>query len=409
MRYVLILSILCSSWLAKAQSLDDYFMIAVANNPGLQSKYKEFESVMQKISQVKTLPYPTFSISALGQMTQTRTGQQMAIISLSQMFPWFGTLKAQGDMSTLIAEAKYQEYLATRNQLYYQVSAAYYPLHELNKWIIIEQENIQILETYKSIATIKFQNGMSSMVDVLRVDIMLKEANTNLSILKQKKGPLETRFNLLLNRTKTAAIILSDSLELPQIAINYRKDSMLVSNPLLSELDLKIKASEANEKVAIKQGMPNLGVGFQYISVAPRKDANVPQNGQDAYMPMFSMSLPIYRGKYKASKKEAQLMRESYTLMKQDLGNQLISSYELSIFEIQKQSDLIRLYDEQILESAQTLNLLFSAYSNSGKEFEEVLRMQQQILKYQKMKATAMVEYLIALAELDYITAKSKL
>jgi hypothetical protein len=34
--------------------------------------------------------------------------------------------------------------------------------------------------------------------------------------------------------------------------------------------------------------------------------------------------------------------------------------------------------------------------------------MQQQILKYQKMKASALTEYHIALAELDYITAKSK-
>ena len=77
-------------------------------------------------------------------------------------------------------------------------------------------------------------------------------------------------------------------------------------------------------------------------------------------------------------------------------------------FEIQKQVELIQLYEEQIQESRQSLNLLFSAYSTSGKDFEEVLRMQQQILKYQKMKATALSEYHIALAELDYITAKSK-
>jgi outer membrane protein TolC len=77
-------------------------------------------------------------------------------------------------------------------------------------------------------------------------------------------------------------------------------------------------------------------------------------------------------------------------------------------FDIQKQIELIQLYEEQIQESRQSLNLLFSAYSNSGKDFEEVLRMQQQILKYQKMKATALSEYHIALANLDYITAKTK-
>jgi outer membrane protein TolC len=135
---------------------------------------------------------------------------------------------------------------------------------------------------------------------------------------------------------------------------------------------------------------------------------SVPDNGKDAFMPMVSVSLPIFRGKYKAAQKEAQLMQESYSLQREEAANRLISSYDMIWFEIQKQIELIQLYEEQIQESRQSLNLLFSAYSTSGKDFEEVLRMQQQILKYQKMKATALSEYHIALAELDYITAKSK-
>jgi hypothetical protein len=75
-------------------------------------------------------------------------------------------------------------------------------------------------------------------------------------------------------------------------------------------------------------------------------------------------------------------------------------------FEVQQQRELILLYDQQTKESNQSLNLLFSAYSNSGKDFEEVLRMQQQLLEYEKMKATAEVAYHTALAKLNYITAK---
>ncbi len=407
MRYLLIISLLLSCLVAKTQSLDDYYKIAAENNPGLKSRYKEFEASLQKIPQVKTLPDPTLSVSAFGQMTQTRVGQQMARFSLSQMFPWFGTLKAQGDMMALMAEAKYQEFLDVRNQLYYQVSAAYYPLYELHEWIDIEKENIQILESYKSIANIKFQNGKGTMVDVLRVDLMLKDATTSLNILNQKKKPFETRFNNLLNRNETEPIVISDTLVIPEIVADYRRDSLLVNNPLLTEMDLKIKASEASEKVAIKQGMPMLGVGFEYIIVAPRTDANVPQNGQDAYMPMLTMSLPIFRSKYRAAQREAQLMRESFGLKKQDLENRLTSNYEMTLFELRKQNDLIQLYNDQILESQQSLNLLFTAYGNSGKDFEEVLRMQQQLLQYRKMKAAALTEIHIALTEIDYITAKT--
>lgn len=396
------------STLTNAQSLDDYFKLAAENNPGLQAKYKSFEAAMQKVTQVSSLPDPNLSFGYFVSPVETRVGPQRARFSLTQMFPWFGTLKAQENAATLMAEAKYQEFLDARNKLYYQVSASYYPLYELQKLISIEEENQRILSSYKEIATIQFQNDKGSMVDVLRVDIMLKDATTNLSILEQKQKPLVTRFNKLLNRSDDDNIVVRDSLFTFSLPANYRKDSLLASNPILDELELKIEASKASEQAAIKQGLPKLGVGLDYVIVGQRTDMSVPDNGKDAFMPMVSVSLPIFRGKYKAAQKEAQLMQESYSLQREEATNRLTSSYDMIWFEIQKQVELIQLYEEQIQESGQSLNLLFSAYSNSGKDFEEVLRMQQQILKYQKMKATALSEYHIALAELDYITAKSK-
>lgn len=406
---------LLASITLNAQTLDDHFKIAAEYNPGLQAKYKSFEAAMQRVTQVSSLPDPNLSFGYFISPVETRVGPQRARFSLTQMFPWFGSLKAQEDAATLLAEAKYQEFLDARNRLYYQVSASYYPLYELEKLISIEEENQRILSSYKDIATVQFQNNKGSMVDVLRVDIMLKDATTNLSILNQKKKPLETRFNKILNRDESEPIVVRDSLFVIEMMGGYRRDSLLISNPLLEELDLKVKASEAQEQAAIKQGLPKFGVGLDYVIVGERTDLLTGQagmdlegNGKDAIMPMVTLSLPIYRGKYKASQKEAQLMQESFVLQKEEVSNRLVSSYDMIWFEIQKQAELITLYDEQIQESKQSLHLLFSAYSNSGRDFEEVLRMQQQILKYQKMKVTALAVYHTAIAELDYITAKSK-
>ena len=171
------------------------------------------------------------------------------------------------------------------------------------------------------------------------------------------------------------------------------------------------RASEATKRIALKQGLPQLGIGFQYIIVAPRTDpgqasANVPQNGQDAFMPMVSVSLPIFRSKYKAAQQEADLMQASFELQKAELANSLSSAYEMTWFEIQRQTELLQLYDQQMTTSQQSLNLLLSAYSNSGNDFEEVLEMQQQLLKYKKLTATALTAYHTALAELDYISGR---
>ncbi|GAB3343227.1 hypothetical protein GCM10027429_33540 [Marivirga atlantica] len=398
--------------LSQAQTLDDYFKIAAENNPGLQAKYREFEAAIQKVEQVNTLPDPNFSFGYFISPVETRVGPQKARFSLTQMFPWFGTLRAQGNAAALMAEAKYQAFLDARNRLYYQVAAAYYPLYELNQWKEIERENIEILESYKTIANKKFENGAGTMVDVLRVDIMLKDATTNLSILNDKEAPLLTRFNKLLNREENALVIVEDSLVVQALPDNFRKDSLLAKNPVLEELDLKIASSEVSEEVAYKQGLPKFGLGLDYVLVGDRtdlaSDMAAPQdNGKNALMPMVSVSIPIFRSKYKAAVKEAQLMQESYALQKEDFANTLTSSYEMAWFEIQQQQELLKLYDQQIQETNQALNLLFTAYGNSGNEFEEVLRMQQQLLKYEKMKATAETQYQIALAKLNYLTAKT--
>ncbi|WP_456459136.1 TolC family protein [Reichenbachiella sp.] len=404
---ILLLTILaCSFYELKAQSLEDYFKLASENNPGLQARYKDFEAALQKIPQASTLPDPTFSFGYFISPVETRVGPQRARFSLTQMFPWFGTLRSKGDAAALLADAKYEAFLDARNQLYYQVAASYYPLYELERWTVLEQENIEILESYKTISTKQFENGNGAMVDVLRVDIMLKDASTNLQILKEKRKPLLAAFNALLNRNENEEAAINDTLAIETLLDDYRRDSLLLDNPILKQIELKLKASEEMERVAIKQGLPKFGVGLDYAIVGNRSGVELPDNGQDILMPMVSMSIPIFRKKYNAAIKEAQLSQESYQLQREDYTNRLIANYESTAFELDRERQLIELYDQQIEESQQALNLLYTAYSNSGKEFEEVLRMQQQLLKYEKMKATAITNYHTALAKLDYITAK---
>jgi len=404
---ILFISLFVAGFAANAQTLEDYFQVAAENNPGLQAQYKDFEAALQKVPQVSSLPDPTFSFGYFISPVETRVGPQRAKFSLSQMFPWFGTLEAQSDAASLMADAKYQAFLDARNRLYYSVSEAYYPLIELNHLKAIEQENIEILQSYKTIANSKFKNGVSPMTDVLRVDIMLKDAQTNLGILNKKEKPLLVTFNNLLNREENETVLVQDSLVVESLPENFRRDSLLTNNPMLDAIDLKQQASEKSELAARRQGLPKLGVGLDYAIVGKRTDMEVDDNGKNVFMPMVSASIPIFRKKYRATEKEAQLMQEKYSFQKEETINSLISGYESVWFQLQQQKDLIDLYDEQILESNQTLNLLFSAYGNSGKDFEEVLRMQQQLLKYEKMKAMAETQYQTALAKLNYITAKT--
>jgi len=245
------------------------------------------------------------------------------------------------------------------------------------------------------------------MVDVLRVDIMLKDAETRLQILNDKEKSLLSTFNNLLNRSENAPVVVADSLSIQELPVAVSKDSLLNRNPVLTELDLKIKASEASEVVAQKQGLPNVGVGLDYVIVGEPSGMTSADNGKDVLMPMVSVSIPLFRKKNKAAEREARLMQESFSLQKENRLNILVSEFDRAKFELQQQRQLVQLYETQIGTTRQSLNLLFTAYGNSGREFEEVLRMQQQLLQYEKSKATALTEFQVALAKINYLTAKT--
>jgi outer membrane protein, heavy metal efflux system len=389
-----------------AQSLEDYLKIAEENNPGLRSSYATYEASLEKIPQVNSLEDPTMSAGYFVSPIESRLGPQNAKLSVNQMFPWWGTLEAKEEVAGSFAKSKYQDYLDKKNALFFEVKKAYYPIFEINNQLMWQRELLEILKTYKVFATTKFSNGTGTMVDVIRVDIIIDDVEIDIELLNDELLPLEVTFNKLLNRADNISVVVENNIKINNVEELYRKDDLLVNNPILRSIDFEFNAAQAKEKVAQKIGMPKIGLGIDYAFLGQRTDADPAGNGRDVVMPKLTFTLPIYRDRINASVKEAQLMQKSLDLRKQDVENNLLSSYQQSWFALVDARKKDLLYDNQIIQTEQAIDLLYSAYSNSGEEFDEVLRTQLKLLKYKISKATAIKKFYIALAKLDYLTAK---
>src|SRR5690554_525074 len=279
---------------------EEYLRMAVENNPGLKASYLEFEAAIQQIPQARGLPDPSLMVAYTVWPSELMPGMAKASVSLSQMFPWFGTLKARGDEAALNAEARFEAFIEQRNNLFYQMAEAWYPLFKNRRFREIEKENIRILQSYKNIATQVFENGNGPMVDVLRADILLKDAQTRLSVLDDQEKSFLAVFNNLLNRKPGEAVNIPDSVYIHNAVPN---DSLLVNNPRLKELDYRFKASEARKEIARKQGLPGIGIGLEYMYMGNPAGMTSSNMSKSALMPMVTLSLPIYRQKYKAAQR----------------------------------------------------------------------------------------------------------
>ncbi|MEZ4738873.1 MAG: TolC family protein [Flavobacteriales bacterium] len=389
---------------AHAQELGAHLQAAAEMNPGVQARYAEFEAAMKRSAQVRGLPDPSLTVGYFISPVETRIGPQRARFSLVQMFPWFGTLGAQAEVADRQAEARYEAFLEARNELFFKVRAAYYPFHELERAIALEKSDLEILRTYRAFALARFQGGTGSMVDVLRTDMMINAESTDITILEERRKPLLESFSNAVGYPDPAVVNVTDSLILVDLK-TYAIDSVAM-NPRLSELDRQAASALAQAEAARKMGLPRFGLGLDYMVVGERTDMNVPDNGRDAIMPMFSVSLPIYRNKYHSAVEEAQDLNRALEAMRVQTDNELHTAYEVAYFEAHKAALNVQLMDQQIAIATQALELLMSAYSNSGKELEEVLRMQEQVLRFRLMRLSAMREHHTAVAKLDHLTAK---
>jgi len=445
-------------------TLDSALVFAARNNPDVKAAFNQYLASLEKVPQVGTLPDPQASFGFFIKPMAIMGGNQVANIEVMQMFPWFGTLRLAKDEASEMAKAKFEVFNAAKADLFYQVKSLWYQLIKLDNEIGLVKENIELLQSLEKLALVKFQSpetsgspsgmnnsngsinsssggnmssaggGMSGMnttqnqvtnsamssgqsasmqggmtsqktglQDVLRVRMEILEQQDKLALLTDQRKTAEISFNVSLNRDKDIPVNISDSLK--QVALPYEKlaiaDSILANNPMLSMLEKESSSYEIMEQKAAKMGLPMVGVGLNYMVNQKREGNTFMMNGKDMFMPMLSVSIPIYRKKYDAMQKEAQLMKEATKEQTISLQNNLQVQYRSFIQNLDDAERRIKLYNEQEELAQKTTELLLTEFSTSGANYEEVLRMQYKVLDYGFKHIEAVTDYntSVAMAE----------
>ncbi|MBN72893.1 MAG: hypothetical protein CME32_26870 [Gimesia sp.] len=399
--------------MAQTQQLEEplqgYLKIAAENNPELKSIFNSYLATLERMPQARALPDPTVMFNIFTSPVETRVGAQNAGISLSQAFPWFGQLKSQEQAVAMLAKARFEAFEDAKNSIFFDVRSTYYDLYVLEAAIAITEENVRLLESFRELANVRLESNTGSAVDLLRVEMDLDELNNQLLYLEDSRIPIQSKFNELLNEETPIRIEVPDTLETILIdeGRNVLLDSIITHNPTLRGFEFEMSALDAEIDVAQKMGLPSFNLGLSYTSISPRTDMDVPDNGKDALIfPQVGVRIPLNRNKYRSMIKEKELLKTSVNYRKEDKENELETVLERTWRDYADAQRRVALYNRLIAYATQSLDILVSQYTTAGADFEEVLRMERQLLRYELELEKARADQNTFVAYINYITGK---
>ncbi len=377
-----LLFLLISQMVSAQQDLDSYLIAAAENNPELIAKFNDYMAALEIAPQVKALPDPQIAFASFISPVETRVGPQRLKISASQMFPWFGTLKARENVAIQAAKAKYEVFLEAKSRLFNEVRSNYYNIYFNRQAIEITRENLNILGSFQKLANIKVEAGIVSSVDQFRIEMEIGDLENQLALLIDNQKVLEVMFINQLNTDKDLEIRTPDILWTDDIKFGKAQimDSIRSDNHQLLFLSLQQEVLMFRKEVAEKSGKPDFAIGLDYTVINQGKNNLA---GTDAFVfPMIGITIPLYRNKYKAMVNEVVYLQEAKEFEKTDKTNLLETILEDSWKEYKDADRRIYLYISQLELSNKSLKLLETEYSTGNENFEEILRMERKVLLY---------------------------
>lgn len=254
------------------------------------------------------------------------------------------------------------------------------------------------------------------MPDVLRTQLEIAEIENSIESIVSKIDAETAAFNALLNRPARNKVHLPDSITPVPFLLDLAltEEQINLNNPMLAMIDQEGSAYKAKAQMDKKMSYPMVGIGLQYSFIGKRMDMDhgglpvTDMNGMDMIMPMVSISLPIYRSKYKAQQKESNIQWQASRQQYENTRNSLYTELYRTRHLLDDASRKIALYEKQSQLAQTTYHLLVQEFVVGKSDLTDVIQVQRQLLDYKLKKAEAILEYNTMVASIQKLISFKK-
>jgi outer membrane protein TolC len=330
------------------------------------------------------------------------------MLGLSQRFPYPGKRGLRQDVAVKDAESLSHGYQETVNRVMRDVKAAYFELALVIESARLVEKNKLALEQFLQISESRYAVGQGTQADVLKAQTQLAGMADDLIKLARERRAMEAELALAVGRESDAGLPAATPLLWPEAALRFEslRETAQVERPQLLGLKSLIERSEKALDLARRDYYPDFDVKLAYgqrenmLDGAPR---------DDMVSLTVAVNLPIWRGsKRDPSVAEAIAMRNLATDMHQVQLNEISSRIRQQVANAAQSLKSARLHESEILPQARlAVESSLAAYRVGRVDFLTLLDNQMTVFNYEISYATAVSNYNMALAEIEFLTGKA--
>ncbi len=410
--FVIIAPFLCTMKSHAQIYPEQYLQLALENNPGLQAQHKVWESAQKQVTITGALPDPTLSAGFFTPPMERFMGNQWFDVGIMQMFPWPGTLGKQKSAAEKMAESQFHQYRNERNILFMELTRLWLEIFRKEQELKIVERYKEILKAREDIIYTRYEAGQQRSglaLDIYRLELQLAALNNREDKIGEEHGALVVNFNILLGRKPNEVIETPDNLMVlsPEKLNSQAAAETFASNPQLNLSQAAAEAADIQQEVSRLKTRPMLGVGLQYSYFAPGEATMGQMDGGHMLMPMVSVSLPIFGRKNRATQQQSQLLADAAQFRKNDRINILQTQWtqlRAKITNLQRDNEF---YKRQLDITKKTWELVINAYASGDESFDELLRIQNQLLDLEWRMLENHINQNLAKAEMDLLLTRN--
>lgn len=382
-------------------SLDSLINEAKKNNPEIIAARKRYEAATARIPQAKSLDNPTLGLTfekAPGSPFRlNKTMSEDRMLSISQMFPFFGKLSLKGKIALVESQMFAAEYKQKELEVINAVKNAYYDLFMNDKETELNEQSLTLLKSITKTAEAKYAVGEMTQEELFKLNLEIARLSNVIINLREEGKAKETRLNTLVNRDPEAALGMPDLTE--EASFNQDIKSLyqatFLNQPELIIFSYAIEKNRYAKSLAKRSFFPDM-----MASIVQRGITTGTIGPWDL---MMSFTLPLWLWtKQRYEVKEAIANLEEAEAAYKAMQNKAFAETKDLAAKVEIAKNKISLYKTNLMPILESSIATSTAAFRSGRgDFMMLLDSQRMLVETKMNYYQALVEYNMNLADLE--------